>query len=618
MATQASNITQDDIFYNVNLFNDPAYSNLPGYLRDDYLTATLKTYYLNALDTQSENRIDFESDYWDLRPFLKKGEKAPSTGFHFEDLPYDAKQYLKFFLNYFRKKENVKVSTLFIRYANIKSILIDILSKNKNLVFDSITTEMVIETIESRQLSAGTTRYYFTGICKFYDYLIRICNIPLLIDLQELDNKQEKAKIAEKRDDTRLPNIPEKVAQEIRTTALKVMRDESVEYRFRLVACAIIMLFRLGVRIDDLMDFRTDDLKKDATEVKGYKISYITYFIHKLTRHNGEAFNHTIFASSDCVEAFETMINIRQTQSAANTDYLFVYKDKSITKQKFTQGFYPLYMYTFHPDICNTDKYKDVFTPNSSSQIPPAKGHTLYFPETRQYRVYLCTELYAKGVSRNFVEEHLKHLSVSMANYYNRPEDKLPEYITYAENVLETMIVEKVNPIGLAGQQIRQNIEQFLQKNEFNVKKDFGTIMDVLGDKVSIRAKTGGFCFKTSLVPCAQEAGTNKMLCAYNLCPNVYSFYYMVDYSYSEFKGHIEAYEQNFFKGLKNSAQKELYEIQSLILRALEPQIRQLEEEIQKYGFKTIIEKHPNVIEIAKDLENIKKEIKEWKIKTEK
>ena len=82
MATQASIITQDDIFYNVNLFNDPAYSNLSGYLRDDYLTVTLKAYYLNALDAQSENRIDFESDYWNLRPFLKKGEKAPSTGFH--------------------------------------------------------------------------------------------------------------------------------------------------------------------------------------------------------------------------------------------------------------------------------------------------------------------------------------------------------------------------------------------------------------------------------------------------------------------------------------------------------------------------------------------------------
>lgn len=618
MATQASIITQDDIFYNVNLFNDPAYSNLSGYLRDDYLTVTLKAYYLNALDAQGENRIDFESDYWNLRPFLKKGEKAPSTGFHFEDLPNDAKQYLKFFLNYFRKKENVKVSTLFIRYANIKNLLVDILSKNKRIDFDGITTQMIQETIDSRGLAPESNRSYYTSITKFYDYLIRVCNLALLVDIDELIELMNKAVKTAKRDDTRLPNIPEQVAQEIRTTALKVMRDENVEYRFRLVACAIIMLFRLGVRIDDLMDFRTDDLKKDATEVKGYKISYITYFIHKLTRHNGEAFNHTIFATSDCVEAFETLLDIRQTQPASNTDFLFVYKDKPVTKQKISEGFYPLYMYMYHPDICKTDKYKDAFTPNSSCHYAPARGKTLYFPETRQYRVYLCTELYAKGVSRNFVEEHLKHLSVSMANYYNRPEDKLPEYIAYAENVLETMIVEKVNPIGLAGPQIRQNIEQFLQKNEFNVKKDFGTIMDVLGDKVSIRAKTGGFCFKTSLVPCAQEAGTNKMLCAYNLCPNVYSFYYMVDYSYSEFKGHIEAYEQNFFKGLKNSAQKELYEIQSLILRALEPQIRQLEEEIQKSGFKAIAEKHPNIIDIAKDLETIKKEIREWKAKTEK
>lgn len=613
MATLTSPITQDDIFRNINLSTDPACSHLSASLRSDYLSTAVIEYSMYATRAFADSRVDFESDCWDLRPFLRRGEKAPNAVFYFEDVPSDVRYYLKYFLNYFRKKENVKISTLYLRYANIKNIIKDIVHKKANTSFDEITTDMIISAIDSRGLAPESIRNYYTSITKFYYFLIHICNVPLLVDIDNLTSELERAVATANKVDTRLPNIPEDVATQIKTTAFKVMRDNNAEYRYRLVACAIIMLFRLGVRIDDLMDFRVDNLKKDATEVQGYKISYITYYINKLTRHNGEAFGHSIFASNDCVEAFETMLKIRSTQIISDTDYLFIYNGKPLTKAMFSSGLYPLYMYIFHPDICTTDKYKECFKSNSSCSYAPAKGHTLYFPETRQYRVYLCTELYAKGVSRNFVEAHLQHLSASMANYYNRPEDKLPEYVAYAESVLETMLVDKVDPIGIAGPIIRERITQFLSDNNFNVEKDFNSIMDVLGDKVAIRAKTGGFCFKTSMVPCSKEAGTNKLLCAYNLCPNVYSFYYMLDYTYSEFTAHIEAFEQNYHKGLVNSAQKELFEIKSLIQRALLPQVKQLEEEIQKVGFKTIAEKHPNIIDVAANISTIKKQISEWK-----
>lgn len=619
MTYQTKHITEDDIFTNVNLLSDPAYSYIPDNMQDDYIVSTLHSFRLNALNNEGDYRIDFENDRWDMAPFLKRGENTLNTVFIFNDLPDEVKRYLKFFLNFIRKKEQLKISTLYIRYATIKKIIKDVLIHHPGINFDDFTTRMIIDTIESSGMATSSIRNYYTSIFKFYKYLIQTCEIPLLIDLQELESKLEKAKKAEKKEDTRLPNIPEIVAKEIKNTATTVMRDENAKYRFRLVACAIIMLFRLGVRINDLLDFRTGDLKKDATEIKDYRISYITYFINKLSRHNAEAFSHTIFASKDCVEAFETMLRIRKSDSLSKIDdHLFIYHGKPVNKSTFSSGLYPLYMYIYHKDICATDKFSEVFTPNSSCSLAPAKGKTLYFPDTRQYRVYLCTELYAKGVSGVFIEEHLKHLSSAMASYYNRPEDKLPEYISYAENVLETMVIEKISPIGLAGTQIRENIDKFLKDNHFNVSKDFDTIMDVIGDKVSIRAKVGGFCLKTSLVPCAQEAGTNKMLCAYNLCPNVYSFYYMLDYTYSEFKAHIEAYEQNYFKGFKNSAHKELFEIKSLISRTLNPQIKQLEEVIAKFGVKTIAEKHPNIIDIAANLTTIKKQITEWKNKTEK
>ena len=610
-------IANDDWFKNIDLSLDPQILNLSENGQSDYISNTMAVFRLKALNGSDDSRIDFSSDVWDLRHQFKRGEKAPNPVLHFENVPAEMKLHLKFFLNYYRNKDQVKVSTIYLRFAGIKSIIAEgILKTNKGLSFDGITTKMIIETIESRHLAPFSEHHYYEALYKFYDYLTRVCGIPLLVDPTIIERKNNEAISKSKRSDNRLPNIPQEVAKTIRRKALLVMADEKAEYRYRLVACALIMLFNLGVRIDDLLDFRVDDLKKEATEVNGFKVSYITYYVNKISRHNTEAYGHTIFASKECVQAFEIMLQIRLSQPASKRfDYLFVNGKSSLSKKHFGNGLYPLYMFIFHPEICTTDKYSEVFTPNSSCDLKPVCGKTLYFPETRQYRVWLCNDLLAKGVSWAFIEEHLKHLAQTMATYYARPEEKTPEYIAFAENVFETMLIEKVNPIGVVGSQIRESITKFLEAKKFNVTTDFDSILDIMGNKVSIRAKTGGFCFKTSLVPCAQEKGSDTLLCAYNLCPNVYSFYYNVDYSYYMFKAHIEAYEQNAIKGLSSAAAKELIDIQSLIARSLGPQIRQLEEQIKTIGFSSIAEKHPNLIDIVNDLHVIKQEIREWKTK---
>lgn len=608
-------IISDNWFSNIDIRKDPQLYNMSLDLRNDYYANIKAASHLLYSSRTLDTMIDFDSDVWDLK-LIYKSEKNLSP-LYFSELPENVKLYFKFFINYYRKKENVKARTIYLRYTNLKKYIKDVLTKNSELSFSNITTRILNEYVDGRNLAAETQRVFVTTLFMFYDYLIRICKIPLLIDLVDLNRKKENAEKKAKEQDTRLPNIPEEVAVAMRNTALSTMRDEEAEYESRLVACAIIMLFNLGVRIDDLLNFKTTDLQKEATDVNGYKISYITYYIKKLSRHNSEAFGHNIFASEECVEAFETMLAIRTSQPGANdSNILFILGAAGVPKHKFGNYLYPFYMYKYHPDICITDKYKEVFTPNSSCNRKPVNRQKLYFPETRQFRVYLCSELFAKGVSLNFINEHLKHLFSYMTQYYNRPEDKLPEYIAYAENVMRTMLIDDLSPIGVAGQQIKENIKNFLNSKNINVVKDFDSVLETLGDQVSIRAKTGGFCFKTSLIPCSQDIGTNKMLCAYNLCPNVYSFYYMLDYTYIQFKAHVEAFEQNYFKGLVNSAQKELVEIKSLILRALAPQIKQLEEEISKIGIKAIIEQHQNLIYVIKDIDNIKHQISEWKQKT--
>ena len=331
----------DDSFHNISLRCDPALAHMQDADRADYIANLQRTYQLEASLAKVGKTIDFSSNRWDLTPILSKGEKAANTVLIFKDLPDDVIPYVKFFLNYYRKKNHVKVNTLYIRYTNIKKILTGILKSDPNIRFDGITTGMIENFIDSRNLSNEAKRNYYTSILKFYNYLITTCKIRLLVDLDSLSSKLDNTIKAVKHEDTRLPSIPRDVAKKIEAKALEVMRGDNYEYRYRLIACAIIMLFRLGVRINDLMDFRVDNLKKDKIEVHGVKISYIDYYISKLSRHNSEAFGHSIFASDDTVEAFETMKRIRLTQIASEwSDHLFLEDNQEISKTYFSTCIY--------------------------------------------------------------------------------------------------------------------------------------------------------------------------------------------------------------------------------------------------------------------------------------
>ena len=136
--------------------------------------------------------------------------------------------------------------------------------------------------------------------------------------------------------------------------------------------------------------------------------------------------------------------------------------------------------------------------------------------------------------------------------------------------------------------------------------------MKELGDKVIIRGKTGGVCIKTSLMPCAKDARTNQMMCAYNLCPNLFHFYYMIDVSYLNFKTLQDTYETMKKNNNIKAAQKELNKLKDLLRRRLIPELDELEKELARKGFETIINQHPSLVEIIENKDNIREEIELW------
>ncbi len=233
-------------------------------------------------------------------------------------------------------------------------------------------------------------------------------------------------------------------------------------------------------------------------------------------------------------------------------------------------------------------------------------------PDTRQFRVHLCTALYNKGIPLVYIQKYMGHLSEYMLGYYVRPKDTYQENIAYSEKVIREIAGDDLTPIGLMGSELRENIKLFISERNLNVKTDIAQILEAFGNKLVIRGKTGGVCIKTSLMPCAKDAWTNEVLCAYNLCPNLFHFYYMADLSYIDFKTMQSTYEENLSAGHTKAAQKELKKIKDLLCRKLTPELDELDREITLKGRDHILIRNPSLSTIIDNESYIRKEIELW------
>jgi hypothetical protein len=252
---------------------------------------------------------------------------------------------------------------------------------------------------------------------------------------------------------------------------------------------------------------------------------------------------------------------------------------------------------------------KSLFTIGSGK----TKQHfRLSVPDTRQFRVHLCTALYNKGIPLVYIQKYMGHLSEYMLGYYVRPKDTYQENIAYSEKVIREIAGDDLTPIGLMGNDLRENIKLFISERNLNVKTDISRVMESLGNKIVIRGKAGGVCIKTSLMPCSKDARTNEILCAYNLCPNLFHFYYMADISYLDFRTLQSTYEKNLSAGHTKAAQKELRKIKELLRRKLTPELDELDRELVRKGQDHILIQYPSLSVIIDNESDIREEIELW------
>jgi integrase len=563
--------------------------------------------------------ISFNNDKWDFNPYIFNATQGNKYKFTFSDLPPEIKDKTKFYVIHEIMGKR-KISTISLHVMIIRHIFNKIKSTTGHINVNTIDTDDIINVIESSNVSASTKHNYYESIFQLYSFLEKNYHLCFPVDLKIIKQHVLYEKKKSKELSNKIPNIPAEYLNKIVTAATTVMRDETAEHNIRATACIILILSQTGIRLGDVLTLTTDRLRTTTLKNSGLTVHYIHYIAKKPSKAHDKMLEFDIVSNSLCTEAFKTLLNLREkvpNHDLNNFLYILVpydgRKKSSIPVTTYAYHHHEKrFFFTYLHEEC-TREWENI---NPIQYMK--KNICISIPETRQYRVAVCTYFYEHGIPLIYIQRFMGHLSEYMLGYYVRPKDNTVENMQFSEKVISSMMIDDDTPIGYMGDELKKRMKNFLESNSsVNVEKTPEDLVNTFGDRVIIRAKEGGICacIRTSFMPCAWDARSNEALCAYGDCKNIYLFYYNVDITWLDFVSACETYQHNIKIGRRLEAQKELVKVRDIAKRRLIPQLKELDHKLDTIGKEAILKKYPSLIDIIEKESDIKKEVKEWATK---
>ena len=560
----------------------------------------------------SDNKITYSENVWDFNEYYKD-INSNDYKIDFNKASEDYCDYLKMFVIY-KITQKSKVSTIKVRIINFISI-ISAIKSTQNKPFTLITTDDIKNEIESRDIISSTKHNLYVATYLIYDFIIKNYELSLLVDINELHKKSAEDRALSKKENTKIPNIPEDYYSVILSKAIETLDNEKASYNRRMTAGLIIIESQTGLRTQDLLGLKVSDIHEKKLPVSDIMCNYLHFQTRKPSKAHSDMLEFDIYASQLCADAFNKMSILRQKCVYRNEPYLYVLDSGKKTSNKYpiaTNRLQAEYRKFFLEELkdLTCEKWKGI-TP--VKHVQGGKTYKLNIPEIRQYRVHLATALYNNGVSLNYIKKYLGHLSEYMLGYYVRPKNPGHENAKYAERIVKKIAGDDMTPLGSMGAELKQNLQQFIEEGKYNVKSDTSKILNDLGENLVIREKGPGLCcIKTSIIPCKYDARTDKMLCAFGTCPNIFHFFDMINVSYMQFHELQNSYQQNKDNGFKRAAEKELNKLKSFCKGRLTPELDELERVVKTKGLSAFVKQYPDLQYYATNIDNIRKEIQLW------
>lgn len=567
--------------------------------------------------------ICFSDDVWDFS--ATKKVNIPDTKFRikFGNVPDCYADVVRFYAFVELSCGKMKVQSIF---ENIK-IISHFLQFQFSAGYTSPEDISFQAVIAYFQQTLYSQRLFVTKASAIRKFLVDCSSIicPFYIDqdiLKYLQTRNNHALYAEQ-NASKLPDIPTDYFNKLLDVTLRVIKSSAPEdQRFHHIANMLLLLMQTGLRIGELCALTTDCLR--VIVFNGKRLVQLEYTTWKRERGTNVS-SKVITAANELAEfAVTNLINeLHDVREKLGTNYLFVepikYRTYPIPGECFAKDQlkrYYFYINKYMPTV-NVDDgvYPGLHKTKLASflgQNSKYKTDYLVHPVTEQYRVHVCTELYTSGVSLEYIAKYMGHLSSQMKGYYVRPKTHEQEDAAFSRSVLSKIVSGDIEPLG-GKESLVQKINEFIEANSFNASADLDVIVEELMKKVPVRQKAGGVCIKSSMLrDCSVDAETNEFYCAYNVCPNIYHFFYMADYTYQQATDLNQSIDVNTKHGFLRQAEKDRNMLRTLSRQKLIPELDSLKKYIDRDGVDAVLSQYPNLSYVIENLDAIYQEAITW------
>lgn len=267
----------------------------------------------------SDNKITYSENVWDFNEYYKD-INSNDYKIDFNKASEDYCDYLKMFVIY-KITQKSKVSTIKMRIINFISIISTIKS-TQNKPFTLITTDDIKNEIESRDIISSTKHNLYVATYLIYDFIIKNYELSLLVDINELHKKSAEDRALSKKENTKIPNIPEDYYSVILSKAIETLDNEKASYNRRMTAGLIIIESQTGLRTQDLLGLKVSDIHEKKLPVSDIMCNYLHFQTRKPSKAHSDMLEFDIYASQLCADAFNKMSILRQKCVYRNEPYL--------------------------------------------------------------------------------------------------------------------------------------------------------------------------------------------------------------------------------------------------------------------------------------------------------
>lgn len=593
---------------------------------------------LKALNKMPFANLDiyYSDNLWDFSSLTTRNILKKSLRFNFslvntDEFMDDAKNYVLISM----LENKLKVQTIHQRYLIIKDFLNCAEKKHHVYHIEDISIPIVKDYIQDVRKNGSITklRKVKTTLKSFFmqysAHFKDIASKGLLALFEQDDPRAFKAYQLEHRSQ----DIPKEYFNQLVSACIKIMNDENESIYDRGTACVYIILSQTGLRIGEILGLRKGCLLT-TTIFDGEEAHYLEYETWKREEGNDTATTAFTYINELTYQAYNVLLQIyKERRELLDLDYLYMGGKKASAKS------FPLNSESFKNIairfFINLDNRGMLQTVNLASNIYPTlhvfntkntniarsrkrwteKVDSVTFPDSQQFRFHCCSVLAEKGVPLEYIQRFMSHLTDDMVRYHILPQDSPQENMEFSLKTLREVVSGKTKILG-ENKGLSDKINEFIEANHFNVATDLEEICESLSQKIPIRQKTGGVCIKSSqLRECSMDAKTNEFYCAYGVCPNIVHFYYMADITYRQCKELEESISLNDQRGHNKQVQKERNMLYTITTKRLIPELKELRTVVERDGFESIYEMHPEVQPIVEDIEEIEKEVAVWSTK---